>query len=106
MYGGTKMTRDVNMLNRQIPSIIVATPGRLLDHLQNTKLGGQKFGYDIMRQTGILVLDETDRLLDMGFRREISSIMAFLPKQERRQTLLFSATVPQELKKIMAENMK
>ncbi len=106
MYGGTKMGRDVNRLNKKLPSILVATPGRLLDHLENTNIGGRKFGYDIMRETGILVLDETDRLLDMGFRREISKIMAYLPKQEKRQTLLFSATVPAELKKIMAENMK
>jgi len=107
MYGGTKMGRDMNLLNKRLPSILVATPGRLLDHMENTKLSnGKKFGYDIMRETQILVLDETDRLLDMGFRNEIKKIMSYLPKQEKRQTLLFSATVPQELKKIMAENMK
>ncbi len=107
MYGGTKMGRDINLLNKRLPSFLVATPGRLLDHMENTVLSnGKKFGYDVMRETQILVLDETDRLLDMGFRREIGKILAFLPKQEKRQTLLFSATVPQELKKIMAENMK
>jgi len=53
-----------------------------------------------------LVLDETDRLLDMGFRREIKKIMMFLPRIEHRQTLLFSATVPPELKEVMSENMK
>lgn len=101
------MGRDMNLLNKRLPSILVATPGRLLDHMENTKLSnGKKFGYDIMRETQILVLDETDRLLDMGFRNEIKKIMSYLPKQEKRQTLLFSATVPQELKKIMAENMK
>jgi len=107
MFGGTKMGRDVNFLNKHLPSILVATPGRLLDHMENTKLtGGRQFGYDIMRNTNILVLDETDRLLDMGFRREISKILAFLPRKERRQTLLFSATVPDELKQIMSENMR
>jgi len=107
MYGGTKMGRDVNLLNKRLPSFLVATPGRLLDHMENTRLtDGRKFGYDVMRETQILVLDETDRLLDMGFRNEIKKILAYLPKQENRQTLLFSATVPQELKKIMAENMK
>lgn len=107
MYGGTKTNRDMNALNKRLPSVLIATPGRLLDHMENTKLNsGRKFGYDVMRETSILVLDETDRLLDMGFRREIAKILAFLPKQNKRQTLLFSATVPQELKKIMAENMK
>jgi len=107
MYGGTKMNRDVNMLNRNVPSFLIATPGRLLDHMENTRLkDGRRFGSDVMRETQILVLDETDRLLDMGFRREINKILAFLPKpQENRQTLLFSATVPKELKQIMSENM-
>ena len=107
MYGGTKMTRDVNMLNKRLPTILVATPGRLIDHLENTRLsGGRRFGNDIMRETPLLVLDEADRLLDMGFQREITKIMNYLPRQERRQTLLFSATVPPELKKIMADNMR
>jgi ATP-dependent RNA helicase MSS116 len=107
MFGGTKMTRDVNLLNKRLPTILVATPGRLMDHLENTKLnGGQRFGKDIMRDTPLLVLDEADRLLDMGFQREIKKIMGYLPRQERRQTLLFSATVPDDLKRIMAENMR
>lgn len=106
MFGGTKMGRDTNVLNKKLPTILVATPGRLLDHMENTKLSnGKKFGYDIMRDTHILVLDEADRLLEMGFRRDIQKIMNFLPKKEKRQTLLFSATVPSELKSIMAENM-
>mmetsp|Transcript_599 Transcript_599/g.841 ORF Transcript_599/g.841 Transcript_599/m.841 type:complete len:682 (-) Transcript_599:127-2172(-) len=107
MFGGTNMKRDISRMNKQLPTILVATPGRLLDHLENTKLsGGKKFGYDIMRETSTLILDETDRLLDMGFKREIDKILKFLPKKENRQTLLFSATVPEELKKIMAENMR
>ena len=106
MYGGTKMNRDINALKQKLPLILVATPGRLLDHLENTKLNGVSFGRDIMKQTPILVLDETDRLLDMGFRREITKIMSYLPRQEKRQTLLFSATVPAELKKIMKDNMR
>ena len=106
MYGGTKMHRDINSLNKKLPMILVATPGRLLDHLENTKLNGISFGRDVMKQTSILVLDETDRLLDMGFRREITKIMSYLARQEKRQTLLFSATVPAELKKIMSDNMR
>lgn len=70
--------------------ILVATPGRLRDHLENTagfatKLMGVK----------VLVLDEADRLLAMGFRKDIERIIAAVPRQ--RQTLLFSATVPDEV---------
>jgi superfamily II DNA/RNA helicase len=70
--------------------ILVATPGRLRDHIENTpgfatRLMGVK----------VLVLDEADHLLDMGFRKEIEKIIAAVPKQ--RQTLLFSATVPEEV---------
>eukprot|EP00557_Chaetoceros_sp_GSL56_P011415 CAMPEP_0176480306 /NCGR_PEP_ID=MMETSP0200_2-20121128/2206_1 /TAXON_ID=947934 /ORGANISM="Chaetoceros sp., Strain GSL56" /LENGTH=797 /DNA_ID=CAMNT_0017876415 /DNA_START=164 /DNA_END=2557 /DNA_ORIENTATION=+ len=107
MYGGTKMGRDITALNKHLPSFLIATPGRLLDHMENTKLhNGKTFGYDVMRDTQIVVLDEADRLLDMGFRNEIKKIMNFLPMKEKRQTLLFSATVPKELKAIIAENMK
>ena len=70
--------------------ILVATPGRLRDHMENTagfatRLMGVK----------VLVLDEADHLLDMGFRKDIEKIIAAVPKQ--RQTLLFSATVPEEV---------
>lgn len=70
--------------------ILVATPGRLRDHIENTagfstRLMGVK----------VLVLDEADHLLDMGFRKDIERIIAAVPKQ--RQTLMFSATVPEEV---------
>ena len=70
--------------------ILVATPGRLRDHIENTagfsaRLMGVK----------VLVLDEADHLLDMGFRKDIERIIAAVPKE--RQTLLFSATVPEEV---------
>ena len=106
VFGGTNINRDKTQFQRQIPTILVATPGRLIDHLESTMVGKSKFGRDIMSQTQIVVLDETDRLLDMGFRREIRKIFSYLPKKDERQTLLFSATIPQELKGIMAENMK
>jgi ATP-dependent RNA helicase MSS116 len=106
VYGGTKLGRDVNQLKKALPTILVATPGRLKDHLESTVINGRKFGADIMASTPVLVLDETDRLLDMGFRREIAQILTFLPRSQKRQTLLFSATIPPELKQIMAETMK
>ena len=106
VFGGTNMKTDVNRLTRRLPTVLVATPGRLLDHLQSTRIGGQSFGRDIMRNTPVVVLDETDRLLDMGFRNDIQKIFKYLPRGDQRQTLLFSATIPSDLKKIMADNMK
>ena len=103
MYGGVTMARDMNALNRRLPSILVATPGRLLDHLQETKVRGRKFNDDIMANTDIVVLDEIDRLLDSGFRREILKILSYLPRKEKRQTMLFSATIPSGLKGTMRE---
>jgi ATP-dependent RNA helicase MSS116 len=101
LYGGTKIQRDVALLNRQIPTILVATPGRLLDHLEDTRLRGRKFS-DVVGETPIVVLDETDRLLE-GFAKDTRRILSFLPRPEKRQTLLFSATVPTRLKRILDE---
>jgi superfamily II DNA/RNA helicase len=109
VYGGTKITRDLTLMNRKLPTILVATPGRLLDHLQTTQIQTGKSSRSfssIMGGTGILVLDECDRLLDMGFRIELRKILAFLPNCQSRQTLLFSATIPPDLKQIMGENLK
>jgi len=105
VYGGTKVTRDISRLQKQLPTVIVATPGRLKDLLKTASVGGRRFS-DIMSSTSVVVLDETDQLLDMGFRREIQEILKFLPRPEKRQTLLFSATIPKELKDIMAQTMK
>ena len=70
--------------------IIVATPGRLLDHIENRS----SFSVRLMGLK-LLVLDEADHLLDLGFRKDIEKIADSLPRQ--RQTLLFSATVPKEV---------
>jgi ATP-dependent RNA helicase RhlE len=87
MFGGVNINPQIKALRGQI-DILVATPGRLLDHVgQNTlDLSGVE----------ILVLDEADRMLDMGFIRDIRKILALLPKQ--RQNLLFSATFSDEIK--------
>lgn len=98
MYGGVSMARDMNAFNKRLPSILISTPGRLLDHLQETKVRGKKFNDDIMANTDILVLDEGDRLLDTGFRRETRKILSYLPRKEKRQTMLFSATIPSGLR--------
>ncbi|GAB9466262.1 Dead/deah box RNA helicase [Globisporangium polare] len=96
--GGSSIGKDVKTLTSSTPlDILIATPGRLLDHIgQNTGELCAK-----LSKTGVLILDEADRLLDMGFRPEIMKIIAVLPKQ--RQTLLFSATLPastEELKRV------
>jgi ATP-dependent RNA helicase RhlE len=87
VYGGVGINPQIDALRRGV-DILVATPGRLLDHV------GQKT-VDL-RHVEILVLDEADRMLDMGFIRDIRRILALLPA--RRQNLLFSATFSDEIR--------
>ncbi len=89
VYGGVGIQPQVTALKRGV-EILVATPGRLLDHVQQKTV-------DLSR-IEILVLDEADRMLDMGFIRDIRRILALLPKQ--RQNLLFSATFTQEIREL------
>jgi ATP-dependent RNA helicase MSS116 len=98
IYGGSSKRDDIQRFEKKIPNILVATPGRLKDHLMSTNVHGTSF-VDKLQQLQVLVLDETDRLLDMGFRQEIQDILSFLPKD--RQTLLFSATLPQDVRTII-----
>ncbi|CAL4962607.1 unnamed protein product [Urochloa decumbens] len=93
VIGGTKLPQEQRSMQANPCQILVATPGRLKDHLENTP------GFSTrIKGVKVLVLDEADRLLDMGFRRDIEKIIAFIPKE--RQTLLFSATVPEEVRQI------
>lgn len=101
VYGGIKIQRDAAMLNKQLPTILVATPGRLQDHLDETRVKGSKFA-DILGETRFVVLDEADRLLE-GFQKETKRILSHLPRPEKRQTLLFSATVPRRLRRALEE---
>ena len=102
MYGGTKMQRDTVLLNKQLPTVLVAVPGRFLEHCAETRVSGRRFS-DIISLTKILVLDETDRLLDMGFRKNIQKILSHLPRPDKRQTLMFSATMPKRLRSVMQD---
>jgi len=95
VYGGVGMQPQVDALRRGV-DVLVATPGRLLDHVQQKTVD--------LRQVQILVLDEGDRMLDMGFIHDIRRILALLPAQ--RQNLLFSATFPEEIRKLAASFMK
>jgi ATP-dependent RNA helicase RhlE len=89
IYGGVGFDPQVRAL-RAGPEIVVATPGRLLDHVNQRTI-------DLSR-VEILVLDEADRMLDMGFIRDIRKILALLPS--RRQNLLFSATFSDEIRRL------
>jgi ATP-dependent RNA helicase RhlE len=87
VYGGADMDAQIRELRRGV-EVLVATPGRLLDHVQSKTV--------MLNQVGILTLDEADRMLDMGFLPDIRRIIALLPKE--RQNLLFSATFPDEIR--------
>jgi len=87
MFGGVNINPQIKQLHGRV-DILVATPGRLLDHLQQKTVD--------LSHVEILVLDEADRMLDMGFIRDIKKVLAVLPKQ--RQNLLFSATFSDEIK--------
>ena len=95
IFGGINMDPQTAELRRGV-EILIATPGRLLDHV------GQKTVQ--LNKVDILVLDEGDRMLDMGFIQDIRKIMALLPKD--RQTLLFSATFASEIKKLAEDFMR
>jgi len=87
VYGGVPIDPQVKEMKAGV-EILVATPGRLLDHVQGRTVD--------LRQVEVLVLDEADRMLDMGFLPDVRKIVALLPN--RRQTLLFSATFPDEIR--------
>ena len=95
IVGGADMQAQLRAL-RQQPDILVATPGRLLDHMWN--------GTIRMASLQIVVLDEADRMLDMGFAPQLNQILDALPVQ--RQTLLFSATVPTDLADLARASVK
>jgi len=89
IYGGSSYNRQIGLIERGA-NVVVATPGRMLDLLKNGRL--KNF------TPKIVVLDEADEMLDMGFLEDIESILKFLPKE--RQTLLFSATMPEPIKRL------
>ena len=95
LIGGTGQQPQIQALRRN-PHIVIATPGRLLDHVEHRTVD-----IGIMK---ILVLDEADRMLDMGFAPQIKRIMNALPKE--RQIMLFSATMPPEIVKLATQYMK
>ena len=95
VFGGVKPAKQIATLKRGV-DILVATPGRLLD-LHNQKAVSFK-------RVDVLILDEADRMLDMGFVRDINKIISFMPA--KRQNLLFSATFSNDIKKLAAGILK
>jgi len=89
IFGGVKINPQINKLKKGI-DIVVATPGRLLDHISQKTINLSDVDY--------FILDEADRMLDMGFINDIKKVLALLPKH--KQTLLFSATYSNEIKKL------
>ena len=94
IYGGTSVEKDVRDLRAGF-DVLVATPGRLIDHLERGNVD--------LSELQVLVLDEADRMLDMGFRPQIEQILRHCPKKTERQTLFFSATFPNSVKSLAYE---
>ncbi len=95
VYGGVRITNQIKALRRGV-DIVVSTPGRLMDHMDRGSID--------LRQVEVLVLDEADRMLDMGFVRDVQEIIKEIPKD--RQTFLFSATVSHDIKKLASGIMQ
>jgi len=95
LIGGEPMMKQFSQL-RARPQLIVGTPGRINDHLQRRTLN--------LTNTKFLVLDESDRMLDMGFEDELEAIVAMLPTE--RQTLMFSATLPNNIVRLARKYLK
>jgi ATP-dependent RNA helicase RhlE len=95
IIGGAAMSRQIKDLKRR-PHIIVATPGRLIDHIDRGTLR--------LNDVAVLIMDEADRMLDMGFAPQINKILESVP--DKRQTMLFSATMPRAISEIAKRYMK
>jgi ATP-dependent RNA helicase RhlE len=95
VIGGESIGKQVAALRRN-PHIVIGTPGRIIDHMEQKTLS--------LRLVGALVLDEADRMLDMGFAPQLKKILVAVPKE--RQTMLFSATMPQDIFAIARGHMK
>ncbi len=95
IIGGVPIKSQLRILKKN-PRIIIATPGRLVDHLTQKTMK--------LNEVEVVILDEADRMLDMGFKPDIERILKCVPK--KRQTMLFSATIPREIIKIGSVHMQ
>lgn len=92
IYGGADYRKQEELLLKHHCDIVVATPGRLLDFIRQKKI--------IMDTCGILTIDEADRMLDMGFIPDVRRIIGTLPDRHKRQTMLFSATITDDVRRL------
>ncbi|XP_015352862.1 probable ATP-dependent RNA helicase DDX4 isoform X5 [Marmota marmota marmota] len=99
IYGGTQLGHSIRQIVQGC-NVLCATPGRLMDIIGKEKIG--------LKQVKYLVLDEADRMLDMGFGPEMKKLISCpgMPSKEQRQTLLFSATFPEEIQRLAGEFLK
>ncbi|KAG2501074.1 hypothetical protein HYH03_000893 [Edaphochlamys debaryana] len=97
VYGGVDVKKNIRAIKARMPDILVATPGRCWDLLTQTHDPSVN---SLLDSTRVLVLDEADNLLDMGFRPQITKILNRLPPPAQRQTYLFSATFPTDVKSL------
>jgi superfamily II DNA/RNA helicase len=97
VYGGTNVKEQIDNLKKNKPQVVIATPGRLCDILERKAL-------DLSKSCRYCVLDEADRMLDMGFEPQLKKIMAALPKE--RQTLFFTATWPTAVRRAAARFLR
>ncbi len=95
VFGGVDYQKQMNQLQGQEVDLLIATPGRLLDYLQKQVVQ--------LHKVEILVIDEADRMLDMGFIPDVRRIVLSTPAKEKRQTMLFSATITQEVRHLASQ---
>ncbi len=96
LIGGMNIHPQLQLLRKETTRILIATPGRLLDHLEQRST--------TLQDMKVIVVDEADRMLDMGFAPQLYQISKYMPKE--RQTLFFSATMPDEIVKLATQYMK
>jgi superfamily II DNA/RNA helicase len=94
VYGGASAKDQIELLSKNNPKVVIATPGRLCDFLEREVLN--------LSCSTFCVLDEADRMLDMGFEPQLKQIMAALPDRAQRQTLFFTATWPKAVRRVAA----
>mmetsp|Transcript_22877 Transcript_22877/g.25492 ORF Transcript_22877/g.25492 Transcript_22877/m.25492 type:complete len:354 (+) Transcript_22877:572-1633(+) len=99
LYGGANATTQIQELNKLSPQIVVATPGRLCDLLERQSCL-------TLNMCHFIVLDEADRMLDMGFQPQLEKITNALPEKSSRQTLFFTATWPKAVRKVATKFMR
>ena len=95
IVGGVPMDQDYSAL-RSWPNVLVATPGRLIDHIQSGRVA--------FSEIEVLIVDEADRMHDMGFIPQIQTILSVLPR--KRQTMMFTATMPKDVERIARKSMR